>query len=126
MSVITSTESRRAETPAAVMTTLASPTLGGAERSLWRVDVAPGAPQGPMHLIDAEQIWTFLEGSATVELDGETHAVNSGDTVVMPAKAERRVTANPETGFTAIVTADAGAKASVPGGGDGVTPPWIA
>ncbi|WP_433237951.1 cupin domain-containing protein [Streptosporangium sp. CA-135522] len=124
MPVIRSSETRRSETPAGVMTTLASPTLGGAEHSLWRVEVAPGAPQGPVHLFDVEQVWTFMEGGATIELDGRTHIMESGDTIVIPAAATRRVTGHPEVGFTAVVTAPAGAKASVPGG-EGTVPPWI-
>jgi mannose-6-phosphate isomerase-like protein (cupin superfamily) len=125
MSVIRLAEARRAETPSAVMTTLASPTLGSAERSLWRVEVAPGAPQGPEHVFDVEQVWTFLTGGATIELDGQAHSVDAGDTVVMPAASVRRVTGDPVAGFTAIVTAAAGAKASVSGGGEGATPPGI-
>lgn len=125
MPVVRFNQSRRSETPAGVMTTLASPTLGGAEHSLWRVDVAPGAPKGPMHVFDVEQVWTFLAGSATVDLDGQSHIIEAGDTVVMPAGAERQVTPDPETGFAALVTAPAGAKAGVPGGGEGTTPPWI-
>ncbi len=47
MTVIRRGQGRRTETPNAVMTTLASPTLGGAEHSLRRVDMAPGASGAP-------------------------------------------------------------------------------
>ena len=126
MSVIRSVDARRSETPSGVMTTLASPTVGGAERSVWRVEVAPGAPQGPLHALDAEQIWTFLGGGASVEVGDDVERVEAGDTLVVPAAVARRVTPDAEAGFSAIVTAAAGAKASVPGGGEGVVPPWIA
>ena len=39
MTLIPASKARRTETPNAVMTTLASPTLGAAGRSLWRVDM---------------------------------------------------------------------------------------
>jgi quercetin dioxygenase-like cupin family protein len=73
-------------------------------------------------VFDAEQVWTVLEGGASVELDGKPLAVEPGDTVVMPAGVPRRVLADPQAGLAAIVTAPAGARARTP---DGV-PPWIA
>jgi mannose-6-phosphate isomerase-like protein (cupin superfamily) len=125
MPVIRTAEARRAETPSAVMTTLASPTLGAADRPLWRVDVVPGAPAGPLHVINVEQIWTFTAGGAEVECAGESFQVSTGDTVVLPGAAERRVTGDPETGFSAIVTSPAGVRAWVgPRDGEGVVPPW--
>jgi quercetin dioxygenase-like cupin family protein len=104
MPVIRHADSRRTETPNAVMTTLASPTQGGAGHSVWRVDMRPGQT-GPLHAIDAEQVWTVLDGGATVELDGQAVAVGPGDTLVMPADAPRRVIADPAAGFAAIVVA---------------------
>lgn len=124
MTVVSRTESRRTETPAGVMTTLASPTLGGAERSIWRVEMQPGK-FGPEHRLDVEQVWTVLAGGATVELDGQSIALGIGDTVIMPPAVPRQVTADAEHGFTAIVTAPAGARASMLDGTDRGVPPWI-
>ncbi|WP_194896387.1 cupin domain-containing protein [Catenulispora pinisilvae] len=125
MPVIRTSENRQAQTPAGTMTTLASPTLGAAERPIWRVDVAATAPAGPLHVIDVEQIWVFTEGGADVTVAGETHAVRAGDTVVVPADAERQVAPDAATGFSAIVTAPVGGRAWVlPRAGDGVVPPW--
>jgi quercetin dioxygenase-like cupin family protein len=123
MTVVRSTDTRRTETPSGVMTTLASPSQDGSASSLWRVEMQPGV-QGPVHLIDAEQIWTFLTGDATIELDGQQLAPGQGDTAILPASATRQVTAGPD-GLIAIVTAPASAQASTPGGAS-VVPPWIA
>src|SRR5215470_12987964 len=101
MPVIHRAESRRTETPNAVMTTLASPTQGGAGQAVWRVEMRPGQ-SGPLHAIDTEQIWTVLAGGATVELDGATHSIEEGDTVVIPADLPRRVSADPSQGFGAL------------------------
>ncbi|WP_433335432.1 cupin domain-containing protein [Spirillospora sp. CA-294931] len=117
MTVIRSAERRRTETPNAVMTTLASPTQGGAATAVWHVDMKPGRV-GPFHAFDAETVWTFLGGQATIALDGRTFDVAAGDTVVMPADAPRRLTAA-DDGFTALVTAPAGAKVYNP---DEITP----
>lgn len=113
MPLIRQTDSRRTETPNAVMTTLASPTLGGAGHAVWRVDMQPGQA-GPPHAWDAEQVWAVLDGGAAVKLDGEVHVVGPGDTLIMPADAPRRVTADPAAGLAAIVVAPAGARAYTP------------
>jgi quercetin dioxygenase-like cupin family protein len=123
MPVIRRADSRRTETPNAVMTTLASPTQGGAGHALWRVDMRPGA-SGPLHAFESEQVWTVVEGGATVELDGEALTVEPGDTVVMPPAVLRRVRADPGSGFAAVVAARPGAPATTPGAVEGTVPAW--
>ncbi len=124
MPVIRRADSRRTRTPNAVMTTFASPTQGGSGIALWRVDMAPGAA-GPLHAFDTEQVWTVLDGGATVTLDGEDLTVAAGDSVVLPAGALRRITADPRTGVAAVAAAAAGARAAVPGD-EPVLPAWLA
>ncbi|MEV5496215.1 cupin domain-containing protein [Nonomuraea fuscirosea] len=125
MAVIHADDARRSETPGGVMTTLASPTQGGASRALWKVEAKPGA-EGPVHDFDVEQVWSWVAGAATVELGGERFEVTAGDTVVMPARTVRRVLADPATGYTAVVTAAAGARAFAADGTEYGVPPWIA
>ncbi|MEV4218481.1 cupin domain-containing protein [Nonomuraea sp. NPDC049725] len=110
MPVVRSAESRRTETPNAVMTTLASPAQGGSSQVVWRVDMT-GGQAGPVHAIDAEQVWTVLDGGATVEVDGDTLTAGPGDTVVIPADVPRRITAAAPGGLAAIVVAPAGMRA---------------
>jgi quercetin dioxygenase-like cupin family protein len=124
MPVLAATEARRHETPNAVMSTLASPTLGGATLALWRVEMAPGA-RGPDHVFDVEQVWTVTAGGADVTIEGETQSVASGDTLVLPAGAVRQIVATGE-GFAALAAAPAGARALLADGTDRGTPPWIA
>jgi len=136
MPVIRRAETRRIETPNAVMTTLASPTQGGAGQAVWRVDMRPGQA-GPLHAIDTEQVWTVLDGGATVELDGQALTVGPGDTLILPADAPRRVSADPEAGLAAIAVAPAGTRAYTLDGtrvapgcavpdGDKLVPAWVA
>ena len=136
MPVIRRAETRRTETPNAVMTTLASPTQGGAGQAVWRVDMRPGQA-GPLHAIDTEQVWTVLDGGATVELDGQALIVGPGDTLILPADAPRRVSADPVAGFAAIAVAPAGTRAYTLDGtrvapgcavpdGDKLIPAWVA
>lgn len=125
MPVIRHAECRRTETLNAVMTTLASPTQGGGRQAVWRVDMRPGQA-GPPHAFDSDQVWTVLDGGATIELDGRPVAIAPGDTIVMSAGTPRRVVADPDAGFAAIVAAPAGARAALPDGTDKGVPAWIA
>ncbi|MBV9836798.1 MAG: cupin domain-containing protein [Solirubrobacterales bacterium] len=107
------------------MTTLASPTLGATGgRSLWLVDMIAGAT-GPLHIFDTEQIWTVIDGTAAIEIDGVAYPLDAGDTLVIPARAERQVLAT--TACRMLVTGDATATARVPGESEsrGI-PAWIA
>lgn len=125
MPVVRRADSRRTTTPNATMTTHASPTQGDTTRlAVWTVAMAPGA-SGPDHVFDVEQVWTALGGAAVVDLDGERLTVGPGDTLVLPADAMRRVHADADAGFTAVVAAPAGARAVQPGA-EPVLPPWIA
>jgi quercetin dioxygenase-like cupin family protein len=135
MPVIRNAERRRTQTPNAVMTTLASPTHGGAAMAVWRIDMEPGQA-GPLHAIDAEQIWTVLEGGASVLLGTDTIEVGPGDTLVMPADVPRRITADAGLGVVAIGAAPASMRAyplhgSVVGAhlatqvGDKLVPAWV-
>ncbi|MFE7742104.1 cupin domain-containing protein [Nocardia sp. NPDC057455] len=123
MPVIRHSDTRRTETPGGVMTTLASPTQGGSGLALWRVEV-PADTSGPLHFIDAEQIWTVLAGHIDIALDGTELTVAEGDTAILPANVLRQV--RTEQGFTAIVAAPAGARAGTPDSGGTIVPPWIA
>ncbi|MFI6298426.1 cupin domain-containing protein [Nonomuraea sp. NPDC050790] len=125
MTLVRNADARVTETPGGVMTTLASPTQGGASRSLWRVEVKPGG-QGPVHDFDVEQVWTWIAGSATVSLGEETFTVGAGDTVVMPARTLRHIVADEAEGYTAVVTAPGDARATGADGQDFGTPAWIA
>jgi quercetin dioxygenase-like cupin family protein len=86
---------------------------------MWRVDAKPGM-EGPVHAFDVEVVWTWLDGTAVVELGGERYEVAAGDTMVLPADVSRRMFADPVRGFVSIVVAPPGAQAYNP---DGVSAP---
>lgn len=117
--------SRRTQTPNATMTTLASPTLGPTSGlSMWRVEMTAGA-QGPRHVFDSEQLWTVLDGQVSVAVDDETVELEAGDTIVLPAGRERRISA--ATAVRLLVCGHGDAVAWVPGeDAPRGTPPWIA
>lgn len=136
MTLIRNAETRRTDTPNGTMTTLATPTQGGTGGiAVWRVDMLPGRT-GPLHAFDTEQVWMFLDGAATIDLDGRKLEAAPGDTVVLPADAPRQMTTG-DTGFTAVVAAHAGCLAYdpdqvvddgkcelAPQGDERLVPPW--
>ncbi len=114
---------RVTETPNAVMTTYASPTLGSEELSVWRVEMKATA-RGPVHVVDSEQVWTGLSGEARIRVGAEELELKEGAAVVLPKGVERQVEATQD--FTAIVSGYGHAKVRVPGEDtDRGTPPWI-
>lgn len=125
MCIIHTLDARLSETPNAVMTTLASPTLGGSALALWRVEMAPGAV-GPAHRFAVEQVWTILAGAAAFVIDGQTHTVAAGDTVILRADQLRQVRADPVEGLDALAASPGPAHAVLADGTDRGVPPWIA
>ena len=123
--VVHTTERRRSETPAGVMTTLASPTVGAtAGLSMWEVAMTASA-SGPLHVFDSEQIWTVLDGELSVSIAGQREDIRSGDTVVIPAELERQIFAR--TDVRLLVCGHGSAIARVPGELETRgTPAWIA
>lgn len=122
--IVSAASTRRSETPNAVMTTLASRSLGAERLSLWRVEMTSGA-RGPLHVVDSEQLLTLLEGSAAITVLGETNVLAPGDTAVLPAGADRRIEAVTDTRL--LVCGHGDAIVAVPGeAAPRGTPPWIA
>jgi len=116
---------RRTETPNAVMTTLASPTLGASsDLSLWQVEMEAGAC-GPVHTFDSEQLWTVLEGAIRARVEGDESDLMEGDTLVLPAGAMRQIVARATTRLLVCGRGDAIVRVDgedLPRG----TPEWIA
>ena len=86
--------------------------------------MAAGA-QGPRHTFDSEQLWTLLEGEVAVTVGHECVYLTPGDTLVLPAEAERQITATAPVRL--LVCGHGNAVASVPDEeAPRGTPPWIA
>lgn len=123
-SVVSQAQARTTITPNATMTTLASPTVGAtAGLSLWQVVMHAGQ-QGPWHTFDTEQLWTVESGTvALASVDGDV-VLNAGDTAVVPADAERRITAMSDARLIVCGAADGVATARGEDAPRG-TPAWI-
>ena len=123
-SLVRAAQARRTQTPNALMTTLASPSQGPtAELSMWLVEMRAGQ-QGPPHVFDTEQIWHLVQGEAEAMVDARRLALGPGDTVVLPAGAERQVSARADSQL--VVCGRGDAVVQVPGeAAPRGTPPWI-
>lgn len=110
------------ELPGARFTTLASPSRGSAETSVWRVELLPGTEATP-HSVTREEIFVALEGTAVATLEGVEHAVGPGDALVLPAGVAFALRAAGDTPFHAVVCLPVGGQAALEGGKP-FTPPW--
>jgi quercetin dioxygenase-like cupin family protein len=124
MTVIPAAERRTTTTPNATMTTCATPSQGHAGLALWITAMAPGA-QGPWHRLDGEQVLTVLSGALTLEQGGAAVRLGVGDTAVIPADEERRVTADATTGVEMACAASRPLRAHDGEGADRGVPDWM-
>ena len=123
MPVIDRDDQRRHDIPGATFETLASPSLGSAETSVWRVRLEPDTPGLP-HRLTREEIFVVLAGSATATLDGTPQPLSEGSTLVLPAGVELALATAGEP-LEAIVCLPVGGQGVV-GEGEPFTPPWAA
>jgi quercetin dioxygenase-like cupin family protein len=122
MAVVRSPAVPTHELPGAWFTSLATPSRGSAETSVWLVELAPGTPGTP-HRLTREEVFVVLEGTARVTLGGVTDDAHPGDAIVVP----------PGTAFALEAAGGAPVRAlcCLPVGGQGIladgdpfTPPW--
>ncbi len=124
MEIVSADTRRTTTTPNATMTTLASPTQGGATHPVWLVAMNPHA-EGPLHAFEAEVVWSLTEGRGSLRTGGREQALETGDTVVLAPDEPRQFVAGAE-GFTAVVTTVAPGRVTRCDGGDSLVPEWVA
>lgn len=83
MPVISGPRAPTHELPHALFTSLATPSRGSKETSVWRVLLHPGSPAVP-HAVTREEILVVLRGTATVHFDSQIQEAATGDAIVVP------------------------------------------
>jgi len=116
---VTAADAPRYETPNAVMRTLAAPSLGASDLSVWEVVMRAGQ-RGPEHQVDREQVWTVLEGELRVDADGEALPLRAGETLRLAPGTPRRISA--DTDARAVVASPAGSIVTTAEGGSRALP----
>src|SRR5688572_1542004 len=62
----------------------AAPSRGSKELATWRMLLDPGVAS-PAHTHDREEVLHVVHGSLRAEVDGESHELREGDTLIIPA-----------------------------------------
>jgi len=102
-------------------TSIAAPSRGTLETSLWRASVAPGP--GVLHHMTREEIILATSGEGLVRIDGETHRLTPGDVFAIPPFTDFQLEAAGDERFEAIVTLPVGGRAVI-AGQPAFQPPW--
>ena len=63
-------------------------------QSLAEATLAPGRSTQRHYHARSEELYSFLDGGGTLEVDGEEREVAAGDTVLIPPGARHRLTAD--------------------------------
>lgn len=103
-------------------TSLATPSRGSTETSVWQVEIEPGSPPTP-HSVTREEVFVVLSGTATVELDGVRGTAGAGDAIVVPAGVPFSLSNGDDENLRLLCCLPVGGQARV-GDGEPFTPQW--
>ena len=110
------------ELPGARFTSLATPSRGSVETSVWQVELAPGEPGRP-HRLTREEVFVILEGVAEVRLDDTVAQAHPGDAIVVPPGVAFALAAAGGRPLRALCCLPVGGQ-GILADGDPFTPPW--
>ena len=102
-------------------TSLATPSRGSSETSMWQVEIDPGTPAVP-HSVTREEVFYVLDGVAAVELGGQSSTAGRGDVIVVPTGVRFAVSAADGQRLRMVCCLPVGGQAQTADGA--FTPPW--
>jgi quercetin dioxygenase-like cupin family protein len=105
-------------------TSLATPSRGSRETSVWRVEIAPRSPATP-HSLTREEIFVVLDGAAAVTMDGERSTARAGDAIVVPPGVNFALANETDDPLHLLCCLPVGGQGRI-GDGAPFTPPWAA
>ncbi len=106
----------------ASFTSLATPSRGSKDTSVWQVEIQPGTPATP-HRLTREEVFVILSGSALVRIDGQRATAEAGDVVVVPTAVDFEIVAGGSEPLRALCCLPVGGQAQL-ADGEPFTPPW--
>jgi mannose-6-phosphate isomerase-like protein (cupin superfamily) len=122
MAVIPAPERPTHELHGARFTSLATPSRGSSDTSVWRVELAPHTPGVP-HELTREEVFVVLSGRASVRL-GDTHtSASAGDAIVVPANTPFALENPGDEPLLALCCLPVGGEARL-ADGRAFVPPW--
>jgi len=117
---------KRADGPTHVMegtrfTSLATPSRGSADTSVWQVEIDPGTP-ARTHRLTREEVFVVVDGTARVAIAGEASTAETGDAIVVPVGLDFGIANAGDSPLTLLCCLPVGGEAVVDG--TAFTPPW--
>lgn len=103
-------------------TSLATPTRGSTDTSVWLVEIDAGTPATP-HELTREEVFVVLAGQAAVRIGGQEQQAEPGDAIVVPPGTPFAIEPRGDQPLRALCCLPVGGMARV-GGGEPFTPPW--
>lgn len=103
-------------------TSLATPTRGSTDTSVWMVEMAAGTQPTP-HQLTREEVFVVLEGAASARIDGEEQEAGVGDAIVVPAGVAFALSNAGDAPLRLLCCMPVGGQARLDDG-TVFTPPW--
>jgi quercetin dioxygenase-like cupin family protein len=122
VSIIPSPPSATHQLGGAHFTSLATPSRGSTETSVWLVEIEPSSPPTP-HSVTREEVFVVLSGTARVELDGVPGTAQAGDAIVVPAGVPFALSNDEGENLRLLCCLPVGGQARM-GEGEPFTPLW--
>lgn len=107
---------------AARFTSLATPTRGTHDMSVWQVEIPPRTP-GAAHSLTREEIFVVLEGEASVDIGGVFERARTGDAIVVPPETVFVLANASDETLRLLCCLPVGGQARM-SDGEPFTPPW--
>lgn len=122
MPVLTAPSDWTHRLPNACFRSLATPTRGSRETSVWRVLLSPG-PEGTPHRVTREEVFVVLRGSVRFASGDYVRVAGIGDAIVAPAGVDFSIAADGDREAELICCLPVGGRAQI-GAEPPFTPPW--
>jgi mannose-6-phosphate isomerase-like protein (cupin superfamily) len=122
MPVVTAPAAPTHEMGGTRFTSLATPSRGATDTSVWKVEILPGTPATP-HSLTREEVFVVLEGAASVRIAGDSGQAGAGDAIVVPAGADFELTNAGPGPLRLLCCLPVGGQARLADGST-FTPPW--
>jgi quercetin dioxygenase-like cupin family protein len=103
-------------------TTLAAPSTGSREASVWQVEIEPGSDPPP-HEVTREELIVILSGTACASLGGKIDEIGPGGAIVVPPDTPFSLTASGSETLVALAYLPVGGQGRIHGQ-EPFTPPW--
>jgi mannose-6-phosphate isomerase-like protein (cupin superfamily) len=103
-------------------TSLATPSRGSTDTSVWIVEIAPGT-EGTPHQLTREEVFVVLAGRAEVRLGDDVSIAGTGDAIVVPPGVPFALAPIGNEALRAVCCLPVGGQGQL-ADGEPFTPPW--